>query len=141
MDPALREVLVVEDDLLTREMYVLLLTQAGFVARAAHNGRQALESCRERPPAVVLTDLRVPGLDGFELARELHDALEARTPPIVAVTGFVPADDDPRVARAHFHRLLVKPVSPDLLVAAITEALERSPEEEPYGRASKGTGR
>jgi CheY-like chemotaxis protein len=135
VDPAAREVLVVEDDLPTREMYVMLLTQAGFVARAAHNGRQALESCREQPPAVVLTDLRVPGLDGFEFARALHARFHARTPPIVAVTGFVPADDDPRLERAHFHRLLVKPVAPDLLVAAITEALES------IGRASKGTRR
>ena len=117
------EILVVEDDLPTREMYVFLLTEAGYRVRAAHNGRQALDSCIADPPALVLTDLRLPGLDGFGLARELHAALGAATPPIVAVTGFVPADDDSRLQHAKFHRLLVKPVTPDLLTQAIREAL------------------
>lgn len=122
MTPA-PEVLVVEDDLSTREMYVFLLSQAGYRVRAAHNGRQALESCIDALPALVLTDLRLPGLDGFGLARELHNTFGATTPPIVAVTGFVPADDDPRLQHAKFHRLLVKPVTPDLLAQAIKEAL------------------
>ena len=116
-------VLVVEDDLSTREMYVYLLSQAGYRVRSAHNGRQALEACIDELPAVVLTDLRLPGLDGFGLARELHATFGAGTPPIVAVTGFVPADDDPRLRHSKFHRLLVKPVTPDLLTQAIKEAL------------------
>jgi CheY-like chemotaxis protein len=119
-----RDVLVVEDDLPTRELYVFVLTEAGIPARAAHNGRQALDMCRERRPAVVLTDLRLPGLDGFSLARELHVAFGDDTPLIIAVTGFVPADDDPRVAQAHFQRLLIKPVTPALLVGAVQEALD-----------------
>ncbi len=119
--------LVVEDDLPTRELYVFLLTQAGFTARAAHNGRQALDACRERRPALVLTDIRLPGLDGFELARELRLLFQDDTPPIVAITGFVPEDNDPRLERAGFHRLLVKPVTPDLLVTAVNEALSTRP--------------
>ena len=116
------DVLVVEDDLPTRELFVYLLTQAGFSARAAHNGLQALELCRERRPAVVLSDLRVPGLDGYGFARELRAELGDATPPIIAITGFVPADNDPRVEQAHFHRLLIKPVTPALLVEAVKEA-------------------
>jgi CheY-like chemotaxis protein len=117
------EILIVEDDLSTREMYVYMLTEAGYRVRSAHNGRQALESCIDRLPALVLTDLRLPGLDGFGFARELHAAFGETTPPIIAVTGFVPADDDPRLKHAKFHRLLVKPVTPDLLTQAIKEAL------------------
>ena len=123
MEPQALEVLVVEDDLPTRELYVLMLADAGLRVRAAHNGNQALESCRAHRPDLVLTDLRLPGLDGFELARQLHAALGERTPPIIAITGFVPADDDPRLAKAGFHRLLVKPVTPALLIEAVFEAL------------------
>lgn len=122
-----RDVLVIEDDLPTRELFVYVLTQAGIPIRSAHNGRQALDMCRERRPAVVLTDLRLPGLDGFALARELHAELGEATPPIIAVTGFVPADDDPRVEQAHFQRLLIKPVTPALLLEAVQEALAISP--------------
>lgn len=117
------EILIVEDDLPTRELYVLLLTKAGYRVRAAHNGRQALEACRDRLPSLVLTDLRLPGLDGYGLARELHALCGDATPPIIAITGFVPADDDPRLVQARFHRLLVKPVAPELLVDAVKEAL------------------
>jgi CheY-like chemotaxis protein len=117
------EILIVEDDPSTRELYVYMLTEAGYRVRSAHNGRQALESCIDRLPALVLTDLRLPGLDGFGFARQLHAAFGEATPPIIAVTGFVPADDDPRLRHAKFHRLLVKPVTPDLLTQAIKEAL------------------
>ena len=54
--------------------------------------------------------------------RRWNSAGSAATPPIIAITGFVPADDDPRVARAHFERLLIKPVMPALLVEAVQEA-------------------
>ena len=112
-----------EDDPSTRDLFVRILTDAGYAPRAAHNGLQALEFCRERRPALILSDLRVPGLDGYGFARELHAELGAATPPIIAITGFVPADDDPRVEHAHFERLLIKPVSPALLVEAVQEAL------------------
>lgn len=114
--------LVVEDDQSTRDLYVHVLTRAGFSTRAAHNGRQALELCHQQRPDVILTDLRVPGIDGYEFARMLHDELGEGTPPIIAITGYVPADDDPRVEHAHFQRLLVKPVMPALLVEAVQEA-------------------
>ena len=104
-------------------MYVYLLTQAGFDVRAAHNGLQALDLCRDQAPSLVLTDLRLPGLDGYAVARELHAMFGEATPPIVAITGFVPADNDPRLEHARFHRLLVKPVAPALLVQALMEAL------------------
>lgn len=117
------EVLVVEDDLPTREMYVYLLTEVGFSIRAAHNGRQAWDMCLAQLPQAVLTDLRVPGLNGFELARDLHSHFAERTPPIIAVTGYVPEDTDPRLEHAKFRRLLVKPVTPALLVEALEEAV------------------
>lgn len=118
------DVVVVEDDPSTRDLYVRILSDAGFVPRAAHNGLQALELCRQRRPAVILTDLRVPGLDGYGFARRLRDELGADTPPIIAITGFVPADNDPRVEHAHFERLLIKPVMPALLVEAVQEAFD-----------------
>ena len=117
------DVLVVEDDPPTRDLYVRILSDAGFAPRAAHNGLQALDLWRQRRPAIILTDLRVPGLDGYGFARELHAELGAATPPIIAITGYVPADDDPRVQSAHFERLLIKPVMPALLVEALREAL------------------
>lgn len=132
------ELLIVEDDQPTRELYVRILGDAGMQTRAAHNGRQALALCRERRPDVVLTDLRVPGIDGYALAKELHAAFGAETPPIIAITGFIPADDDPRVEEAHFQRLLVKPVTPALLVEAVQEAFAMASVNQPSNRSQRG---
>ena len=62
-------VLIVEDDLSTRVLYRDYLTHCGFRIIDAHNGHQALAKAKELRPNVVLTDLAVPGMDGFEFCR------------------------------------------------------------------------
>jgi CheY-like chemotaxis protein len=68
-EPQLPLVLVVEDDRATRAWYRDVLTFSGFRTTEAHNGHQALEKARDEWPNVVLTDLAVPGMDGFEFCR------------------------------------------------------------------------
>src|SRR5688572_23288936 len=80
-------VLIVEDDLSTRVMYRDYLSKSGFRTADAHNGFQALEKARLLHPDAILTDLAVPGMDGFEFCRALHEAEPSHTIPIIAVTG------------------------------------------------------
>src|ERR1044071_1941111 len=80
-------VLIVEDDLATRVMYREYLQHDGFRTIDAHNGYQALEKARDLRPNAVLTDLAVPGMDGFEFCRALRESPSTRTTPILAVTG------------------------------------------------------
>src|SRR3954462_4203457 len=97
--PARRLILVVEDDLSTRKLYAEMLTQQGFEVVEAHNGLQAVEKARDLLPAIIVTDLGLPGIDGFELCRRLHQSDGTRHIPVVAITGryVSPAD----LARAH----------------------------------------
>jgi CheY-like chemotaxis protein len=113
-------VLIVEDDLSTRVLYRDCLSHAGFRTADAHNGRQALEKAQSLRPDAVLTDLAVPGMDGFEFARALQTSAATRHIPIVAITGHSEYLDQPdRFRHAGIMRVLVKPCEPDVIVEAL----------------------
>jgi signal transduction histidine kinase/CheY-like chemotaxis protein len=79
-------VLIVEDDAATREMIRRTLEQAGWTAREAENGRVGLERMRESVPELILLDLMMPEMDGFQFVGELRKREEWRQVPIVVVT-------------------------------------------------------
>jgi len=113
-------VLLVEDDRDGRRMYAEWLTQAGFIVDQAHNGLQALERAIDTVPDVVVTDLNIPGIDGFELTRRLKQDPRTRRVPVLAVTGYAAFAADPgRAQRAGCDAVLEKPCSPDDLETAI----------------------
>ena len=88
-------VLLVEDDQDGRRMYAEWLTEAGFRVEEAHNGLQALERAFDSRPHVVVTDLNIPGIDGFELTRRLKHDARTRDVPVLAVTGYAAFASDP----------------------------------------------
>jgi CheY-like chemotaxis protein len=117
-------VLLVEDDRQGRLMYAEWLGQAGFEVEQAHNGLQALERAFDRLPAVVVTDLNIPGIDGYELTRRLKADARTSAIPVLAVTGYGPFTQDPsRAQRAGCDAVLSKPCSPDALELAITSLI------------------
>ena len=118
-------VLLVEDDLDGRRLCAEWLTGAGFHVQEAHNGLQALERALEVRPDIVVTDLHIPGIDGFELTRRLKRDPRTRDIPVVAVTGFVTFASDPgRAQRAGCDAMLPKPFLPEDLEAAIRALIE-----------------
>jgi two-component system cell cycle response regulator DivK len=120
-------VLLVEDDRDGRRLYAEWLTQAGFVVTQAHNGLQALERAVETVPDVVVTDLNIPGIDGFELTRRLKQDPRTRLVPVLAVTGYAAFAADPgRAQRAGCDAVLEKPCSPDELETTIRHLINGS---------------
>lgn len=110
-------VLIVDDDRSTREMWREHLAHAGFRTADAHNGFQALEKAQELLPDAVLTDLAVPGMDGFEFCHALQRSAATRQIPILAITGHSEYLDDPdRFKRAGILSVLTKPCDPDIIV-------------------------
>ena len=77
---------VVEDDDVTRQMMRSMLEKAGWSVSEAENGRVALERVAANRPALILLDLTMPEMDGFEFAAELHRHVEWRSIPIVVLT-------------------------------------------------------
>jgi CheY-like chemotaxis protein len=117
-------VLIVEDDLGTRTLYREYLQHDGFRTVDAHNGHQALEKARTLRPNAVLTDLAVPGMDGFEFCRALRDSPATRGIPILAVTGHSEYLDDPdRFAEAGIAHVLIKPCAPDIIAYELRRLL------------------
>jgi len=117
-------VLIVEDDLGTRRLYRDHLSHCGFRTVDAHNGHQALAKARELHPDAVVTDLAVPGIDGFEFCRALHAHDDTRTIPIIAVTGRPEYLDQPdRFKQAGIAHVLTKPCDPDVIAHELRRLL------------------
>ena len=118
-------VLIVEDDRGTRVMYRDFLSDAGFRTADAHNGFQALEKAHELRPDLVVTDLAVPGLDGFEFCRALQQCADTREIPILAVTGHPEYLEQPdRFRQSGIRQVLTKPCAPDLIVEELRRLLK-----------------
>jgi two-component system cell cycle response regulator DivK len=113
-------VLLVEDDRAGRMLYADWLGDAGFRVEQAHNGLQALERAIDILPDAILTDLNIPGIDGYELTRRLRADARTAAIPIVAVTGYAPFAQDPaRADRAGCDAVLPKPCDPADLESTI----------------------
>jgi CheY-like chemotaxis protein len=105
-------------------MYRDFLNSSGFRTIDAHNGRQALEKARELHPDVVVTDLAVPGMDGFEFCRALQGAESTREIPILAVTGHSEYLDEPdRFRQAGISHVLTKPCEPMVIAQELRRLL------------------
>jgi DNA-binding response OmpR family regulator len=107
-----RPVLIVDDDVATLAAERQLLAESGFRVVEAHDGAEALRMVQEDPPAVVVLDVQMPGMDGPSFARELRMTL--KRVPLVILTG-VP---DPRreADRCNAEAFLSKPFDADELV-------------------------
>ena len=117
-------VLIVEDDPDTRMMYREYLQHDGFRTVDAHNGHQALEKARDLRPNAVLTDLAVPGMDGFEFCRALREFPTTRSIPILAITGHSEYLEQPdRFTQAGIAHVLIKPCTPDVIAYELRRLL------------------
>lgn len=118
-------VLLVEDDPEGRRLYADWLVVAGFRVEEAHNGLQALERAQHRHPDIVVTDLHIPGIDGFELTRRLRQDPATRGIPVLAITGYAAFAADPgRARRAGCDAVLLKPCSAEDLGTAVRALVE-----------------
>jgi len=120
-------VLLVEDDRDGRILFAEWLQQSGFRVEQAHNGLQALERAFDLLPDAILTDLNIPGIDGYELTRRLKNDSRTQRIPVLAVTGYGPFAQDPsRAERAGCDAILPKPCFPEDLEATLTALITQA---------------
>jgi signal transduction histidine kinase len=117
-----RRVLVVDDNVDVANTLSMLLALQRHEVRVVHDGPAALDVARDFRPDVVLLDLGLPVMDGFELARRFRQQPETKDVLLVALTGYARDDDRRRSKDAGFDLHLVKPVRLDELQAAITRS-------------------
>jgi signal transduction histidine kinase/CheY-like chemotaxis protein len=118
--PSLR-VLVVDDNVSSAQSLAMVLKLDGHEVQVTHDGASALESVRRFRPEVVLMDIGLPGMDGYEVARRLRqDAdLAAGIALLAAVTGYAEDEARRRSREAGFDHHLVKPIDPDGVLALL----------------------
>ena len=108
-----KHVLIVDDDRDSREALGELLRTLGHEVEVAADGCEAITLAMERRPDVVLLDIRLPDLDGHEVARRIRTAADA--PGVIALTGSEDEETDP----ATFDDYIVKPADPERLRVAV----------------------
>jgi len=120
-------VLLVEDYDDAREMYVEYLTFSGFEMSQAANGLEAIQQALESLPDIVVMDLSLPQMDGWEAVRRLKADQRTAAIPVVALTGHVLADFSRRAKQAGFAGFLTKPCLPEDLDTEIRRLLDANP--------------
>jgi signal transduction histidine kinase/ActR/RegA family two-component response regulator len=117
-----RRVLVVDDNHDSADSLAALLKILGHEVTTAYDGAQAVETAAELRPEVVLLDIGMPVLDGFEACRRIREQPWGRDMHLIALTGWGQDDDRRRSREAGFDSHLVKPVDADELIRAVSSA-------------------
>jgi CheY-like chemotaxis protein len=112
-------ILVVDDNVDAAESIAMLLSLDGHDVRSVHDAQRALDLAAEFGPDLVLLDIGLPGMDGYEVARRLRLRQDLTPLRLVAVTGYGQQEDRDRARDAGFDQHLVKPVEPDALNAVL----------------------
>lgn len=127
--PAARSlrILIVDDNVDAAESLSMLQELRGHVTRVAHSGPEGLESATEFEPDVVLLDIGLPGMDGYEVVRRLRTMPRMAHAFVVAMTGYGSADDRRLAKEAGFDRHLVKPADLEILRGWLEDLDQRNP--------------
>ena len=119
----MQKILVVEDD--ENNLYVTthILKNAKYEVLPADNGKDALEIAKEQKPDLILLDLALPYLDGYEVTKHLRALQDFQQTPIIAVTAYSMTGDREKVMRKGFTDYLAKPITPRKLVDKVEQYL------------------
>jgi len=120
-----RRVLLVEDDPLVRLVCSVNLRLAGFEVAEAGDGQRGLEQAQLEPPDLVVSDIRMPGLDGFALAEALRRDERTRAVPIVFLSGETEAAERRRAYAIGASGFVAKPFDPVALVKLLAGVIEK----------------
>lgn len=121
-----RRVLVVDDNRDALQSLAMLLEVNGYEVDTAPDGPTALRLARSFTPEIILLDIGLPGMNGYEVAEKLRADPNGSEVILIALTGYGQAEDRQRSKEAGFDRHLVKPVDPETLEAVFAEMLEGS---------------
>lgn len=123
-------VFIVDDFKDNREMYDYFLSERGFRVTLAGDGREALEKAAELQPDVIVMDLSLPGIDGWEATRQLRADEKTRHIPVLILTAYDLGDTVPDGCQG----LLTKPCLPDRMISEINRVLDARA---PSGRSAQ----
>ncbi len=125
-----RRVMYIEDDQEMIDLVEMILTRRGFQVRSAQGGRSGLDLIGQDPPDLILLDLMMPGMDGWEVYQQLKSSEKTSAIPVIVVTAKAQPID--RVLGLHIAKVddyIAKPFRPQELVDSIERVLSRAAQE------------
>ena len=118
-----QRILVIEDQEDNRRIVRDLLNSVGYELIEAVNGEEGVRAAADHIPDLILMDIQLPGIDGYEATRQIKANPELQHIPIIAVTSYALSGDDVKAYEAGCNGYVAKPFSPRALLAKIREYL------------------
>lgn len=122
-------IVMIEDNEQNRYMAIFLLEKSGYEVLTAPDGPSGIALAAETRPDLILLDIQLPGMDGYEVARALREDPSLAGTPIVAVTSYAMLGDREKAIAAGCDSYLEKPIDPDRFVLQIADFLPPAPED------------
>jgi two-component system cell cycle response regulator len=129
-------ILLIEDNAVNMELMLYMLRAWGHDVATATDAVKGLEMARNNPPQLIISDVQLPGMDGYEFARTVKADPQLRHIPLMALTAYAMVGDRERARAAGFDRYFSKPIEPASFMAALESVL---PEKGPPPRADRST--
>ena len=120
------EILVVDDTPIVMNLLMDILSAEGFQVRSANNGKLALNLIAAKPPQLILLDINMPGMDGFEVCRRLKAQEETRKIPVIFISGLMGLDEKVKGFQLGAVDFISKPFQREELLARVRTHLELS---------------
>ncbi len=122
----MKKALLVEDNENNRYLFTLLLQHAGFTVLAAVDGASGLELAKSERPDVILLDIQMPGMDGYEVGLRLKEDPDLVLIPLIGVSSFAMPGDRTKALDRGFAGYIEKPVDPDTFATTVLELLGKA---------------
>ena len=118
-----KRILIIEDQEDNRAIMRDLLTAAGFELIEAANGEEGVKLAQSERPDLILMDIQLPVIDGYEATRQIRAIVDLKSIPIIAVTSYALSGDEAKTREAGCNGYVAKPFSPRQLLAKVRELL------------------
>ena len=118
-----KKVLVIEDNEQNRYLVSFILKKNGYQVIAARDGLEGLNKAKEEKPDLILVDIRLPVMDGYEVTRQLRDLPEFKDVPIIALTAYAMKGDQEKTLKAGCDSYIPKPIIPEEFIKIVDSYL------------------
>ena len=121
------KILLIEDNEANRYLVTYLLQAHGFDVAVARDGASGIRIAKECKPRLILLDIQLPEMNGYDIARNLRSIEETMSIPIVAVTSYAMVGDREKAIEAGCNGYIEKPINPDTFIDEINSFLSQIP--------------
>jgi CheY-like chemotaxis protein len=119
-------ILIIEDNPENMELMVYLLNAFGHTSIEATNGQSGLKMAEDEAPDLILCDLQMPGMDGYEVIKRIKSDPKLVAVPVIAVTAYAMVGDQDKILATGFNGYIPKPINPETFVKEIEKFLPQA---------------